>query len=165
MINVIVRITKSALDSICMSAHSQYPNEIGGVLTGYRGNNGSTYTFDILGSLCCIESHDFPDQYVTSPNTFRCLDNKSWARLIAKAIKIYGHNYIGDWHSHPEHLTSYFSSDDINTITAQKDLHQFDPFPPLHLIAAKSSDNELRKVVAVVLLPFNILAFIQPEVI
>lgn len=134
MSSVSVNIFSSVLDSLSGTATRHSPNETGGVMMGTRFFRNGDLEFNILGVLGVADFEEFKGIYVASPTEFTCTDRLGWANLALKAVKTFGMSYIGDWHSHPNSNLTTLSHRDINHLSQQYILGQFNPFPPLHVL-------------------------------
>lgn len=160
--NVTVKITKSAREKLDMMAQLSMPNEIGGVVVGFYDDGTESLEYSITAVLCITEDPTIRESCISTPHSFECTDGKKWAELALKAVKLYGLNYIGDWHSHTCSLScTPFSLKDMKHIEKQLQLNQFASTPPLHLVVAGVSPTEILAFVAIP----NVIICIKPEVI
>ncbi|MHB8171076.1 MAG: Mov34/MPN/PAD-1 family protein [Thermincolia bacterium] len=165
MPTVIVKIFKSALDTLLTSASTHHPNEIGGVLVGTRNFNVGVLEISIIGAVCIADYEIYRDSYLSTPGRFECLDNKVWAGLALQAVKIFGLDYIGDWHSHPGHLINFISGEDFETMLTQYVLGQFMPFLPIHVIVPMTIQDQVQNVTTAIMTDKRTVLLLKPEVI
>jgi len=161
---VSVNIFPSALDSLKRTAIRHSPDETGGVLAGNRSFRNGILEFDILGVLCVADFEESKGIYVASPTEFTCTDRLGWANLALKAVEIFGMDYIGDWHSHPNSNLTTLSPRDVNHLTQQYILSQFNPYPPLHVLLSGYSPGMKFKISANIMLG-DFIAVLEPQVI
>lgn len=143
----------------------QSPNETGGVLVGTRNCKDTILEYNILGILCITDVKQLECSVSSSSVEFICNDKKSWAKLALKAVELYGMNYIGDWHSHPNML-AFLSATDIKMLKQQYILNQFCGFPPLHVIIGLSeASHHEATITANVMLNNKLITVVNPEII
>ncbi len=165
MLTATVKIFKSALDTLFQSASTHHPNEIGGVLAGTRHIDDGVLEISIIGAVCIGDYEAYRDSYVSTPGRFECLDNKVWADLALQAVKIFGFDYIGDWHSHPGHLIDFISGEDIETMSTQYVLGQFVPFVPVQVVVPMTMQDQIRKVTTAIMIDERTILILKPEVV
>jgi len=159
---VIVKINEGTIKKLINKAQESLPNETGGVLVGFRSDKPNVLEYTITAALCITEGDAFNGKYKATPDSFECMDRKTWAELSLKAVKLYGLYYIGDWHSHTCSLSeSCFSIRDIEHVEKQLILGQFPSSLPLHLVVSTVMTNQ---ILAFVAMP-NMLICLIPEVI
>ena len=164
MNSVIVNIFPSAMDSLRESAMRQSPNETGGVLAGTRSFENGSLRFNILGVLGVADFDEFKGIYVASPTEFTCTDRLGWANLALKSVETFGMSYIGDWHSHPNSSLTRLSLRDVNHLSQQYLLGQFNPFPPLHVLLSWSSFGQESRISAHIMFE-QFMAVLEPQII
>ena len=86
-------LPEALLEEMITLAASTYPEETGGVLTGYDAGNGLVVTGVIgPGSEAIHEAHSYTPDYA--------YQDAEIERVYRESERC--HTYLGDWHTHPD---------------------------------------------------------------
>lgn len=106
-----VLVSNQLIESITEVALEYYPNEFGGILSGYKSDN-----------QIVIVDFETPSRVESNGNQFvRHTDNLN--EYLSNIYKSSGGivEYVGEWHSHPGSSAEYSSNDKKSMITISKD--------------------------------------------